>query len=605
MPNIIPFASKETSLAHAVATKVAEVRAIAPLVLPAADAEIVDCYVRQIEGTYDSARAKTDTDHAIELLYIAYNTTPQAQGEIRNAISSIMSRLIDAQQASQRSVSDAVTQASLIDQKLRDSLPDWLDIKDSDNLQEIKAFVAEDLLRLAQLIEQKALRVKDSLMTTAKDYDAIITETERVTQKSEVLLSDTLEANAKLASDMRVAKATSKSLETLVDDMRKQVEQFQQLAADYQQQAQSAEQKASRANLLQTMFQVVSAIVPIVALVSGVGAPAVAAGAMVASVSRRVEDERNTSSAIKIREDRSRLQVKHKQLQDTIEQGESQVQSLKQERSQAGASADGESAQGLDERIANAEQALSEAKRNNGRLEAEMNELETALGQLEQIAGNVGKEQESKAKSLRELQLEMVIKAEDYEKKRSEHDAELTKLKVLLAGQRDEQETNELAIRSLNLSMTALKRTKEIVEEIAHFFMSFSAFMQQVVDEARIRVEGYEHVASSETLRQHKREQVFAATDEFFIEQTAQWLAVARVCGIFAKTFESGWSKLNELNGNYINGEQLTAYLGEAAIKLAEIAKARETLKAQRLSDLGDYRKQIEAVADQALQTSS
>ena len=51
MPNIIPFASKETSLAHAVATKVAEVRAIAPLVLPAADAEIVDCYVRQIEGT--------------------------------------------------------------------------------------------------------------------------------------------------------------------------------------------------------------------------------------------------------------------------------------------------------------------------------------------------------------------------------------------------------------------------------------------------------------------------------------------------------------------------------------------------------------------------
>ena len=605
MPNIIPFASKETSLAHAVATKVAEVRAIAPLVLPAADAEIVDCYVRQIEGTYDSARAKTDTDHAIELLYIAYNTTPQAQGEIRNAISSIMSRLIDAQQASQRSVSDAVTQASLIDQKLRDSLPDWLDIKDSDNLQEIKAFVAEDLLRLAQLIEQKALRVKDSLMTTAKDYDAIITETERVTQKSEVLLSDTLEANAKLASDMRVAKATSKSLETLVDDMRKQVEQFQQLAADYQQQAQSAEQKASRANLLQTMFQVVSAIVPIVALVSGVGAPAVAAGAMVASVSRRVEDERNTSSAIKIREDRSRLQVKHKQLQDTIEQGESQVQSLKQERSQAGASADGQSAQGLDERIANAEQALSEAKRKNGRLEAEMNELETALGQLEQIAGNVGKEQESKAKSLRELQLEMVIKAEDYEKKRSEHDAELTKLKVLLAGQRDEQETNELAIRSLNLSMTALKRTKEIVEEMAHFFMSFSAFMQQVVDEARIRVEGYEQVASSETLRQHKREQVFAATDEFFIEQTAQWLAVARVCGIFAKTFESGWSKLNELNGNYINGEQLTAYLGEAAIKLAEIAKARETLKAQRLSDLGDYRKQIEAVADQALQTSS
>ncbi|WP_286915042.1 MULTISPECIES: hypothetical protein [unclassified Pseudomonas] len=598
MTNTIPFVSKSARLADAIAEHVKLARAQQPLQLPGVEAQIVSRYVEQIEGSYDTKRAKTDTDHAIELLYIAYNTTPQVQGQIRNAISAIMSKLIDAQQASQVTITDAVTVAAAIDKRLRNDLPQWLDIKDSEDTQEIKAFIAKDLLELAKFIETKALDIKDKLLIIAKDYDVIITETEAVTQNSESLLSETLEANAKLAAEMRASKARSEALEALVDDMRKQVEQFQKLADDYQNQAQSAEQKSSWGALLQGLLEVVSVVMPIVALVSGVGAPLVAAS-VAGSVSQRVASSQETATAIGMREDQSRLQVEQKALQETLEGQRKNVQSLQDEQAQATGQSE-EEASGLQARIGKAQEALNETLAKSAKVEDSMAELQNALGQLEKHAGTVSEQQASKAKGLRQLQLEMVSKAEAYETKRSEHGAELTSLKVLLAGQRDEQETNELAIRSLNLSMAALKRTKEIVEEVAHFFLSFSSFMQRVSDDANAQVESYEQVAQSETLRRHKREQVFASTDAFFIEQTAQWLAVAKVCEVFAQTFADGWSKLNALNGTYISGEQLDDYLVGAATKLGEIMQAREAMKAQRLIDLDNYRKQIESTAEQA-----
>ncbi|WP_236238275.1 hypothetical protein [Pseudomonas faucium] len=598
MTNTIPFVSKSARLADAIAEHVKQARAQQPLQLPGVESEIVSRYVEQIEGSYDTARAKTDTDHAIELLYIAYNTTPQVQGEIRNAISAIMSKLIDAQQASQMTITNAVTVAADINKRLRNGLPEWFDTQESEDTQEIKVFIAKDLLELAKFIETQAMDIRDKLLTIAKDYDGIITDTELVTQNSELLLSATLEANAKLAAELRASEARSEALEALVNDMRKQVEQFQQLADDYQSQAQSAEQKSSWGALLQGLLEVVSVVLPIAALVSGVGAPLVAAS-VVGSVSQRVASSQETATAIGIREDQSRLQVEQKALLETLEGQRKNVQSLQDEQAQATGQSE-EEASGLQARIGKAQEALNETLAKNAKVEDSMAELQNALGQLEKHAGTVSEQQASKAKDLRQLQLEMVSKAEAYETKRSEHGAELTSLKVLLAGQRDEQETNELAIRSLNLSMAALKRTKEIVEEVAHFFLSFSSFMQRVSDDANAQVESYEQVAQSETLRRHKREQVFASTDAFFIEQTAQWLAVGRVCEVFAQTFAEGWSKLNELNGNYISGEKLDEYLVSAATKLGEIIQAREAMKAQRLIDLDNYRKQIESTAEQA-----
>lgn len=599
MSTISPFVSKATQLADAIAKHVEQIRTQQPLQLPGRDAEIVNRYVEQIEGSYDTARAKTDTDHAIELLYIAYNTTPQSQAQIRNKISAIMSKLIDAQQASETTINEAVAVASTIDQRLRNELPGWLDIKESEVTEEIKAFIAKDLSDLAKFIEEKAVNVKDRLLAIAKDYDVIINETQGVTDSSELLLGETLKAQSKLADEIRASKVRSEALEGLVDDMRKQVEKFQKLAEDYQNQAESAESKASSAAFLRGLLDVVSAVLPVVALVSGGGVPLLAGAAAAGSVSQRVMTNADTDKAIKMREKQSRLQSDLKDSQDTLEKQREQVQSLKAEQAKLSGQSEEES-NGLQARIDKAEEAEKATMLKNTKLQSEMDEIQGALAQLEKLADTISEQQTTKAKSLRDLQLQMVDKAEAYEAKRSEHAAELITLKALMAGQRDEQETNELAIRSLNVSMTALKRTKEIVEEIAHFFLSFSSYMQQVCDSADAQVASYEKVAQSETLRQHKRDQVFLSTDVFFIEQTAQWLAAARVCSTFADTFRDGWSKLNTLNGNYISGEQLGEYLNTAATQLDKIVTVRKSMQDQRLSDLDSYRQQIKKAAEQA-----
>lgn len=598
MSNVTEFVSKESKLADAVAEQVASLRQQDPLILPTRDAPIVTSFIKQIEGTYDSQRAKTDTDHAIDLLYIAYNTTPQAQGEIRNTISGIMSKLIDAQQSSHVSIKEIVGVASSIDQRLRNTLPDWLDIKTTDEPQEIKDFVAKDLLKLADLIKNEALQVKSKLMSVADEYQAIIDETQQVTQRSELILSEAIQANAKLAADMRIAQARSEQLETMVEEMRSQVERFQKLADDYQRQAESAQSKAFWASFVRGALQVVSAVMPIVAMVatSGAGAPALAVGAVVGSVNLKVNKDRSAQTEIKLREEQTCLQTQNAELKLEIEGHQSQVKLMSDE---LGTVAE-ENVENLKGRLDTEKQSLQEALNKQIKLEASMGEIQAALAKLENGAAQLSEQQALEAKNLNQLQLEMISKVELYETKRSESAVELAGVRALMVGQHSEEEMNELTIRSLEQSMSALKRTKEIVVEIAYFFMSFSTFMQGLATAAQNQAGTYDDVVHSNTLRAHKRAMVIASTDEFFIEQTAQWLAVGHVCEVFANSFAEGWSKLNSLSGTYISGDELSDYLKQAGAKIDEITHARTLLKAQRLGDLDSYRQQIIANADQA-----
>jgi hypothetical protein len=232
------------------------------------------------------------------------------------------------------------------------------------------------------------------------------------------------------------------------------------------------------------------------------------------------------------------------------------------------------------------------------KLKASIEELQEELDELEN--GAVSDQHATEVEKLKALQLDMISRAEEYETKRSESAVELAGVRALLVGQQSDKELSELSIRSLNLSMSALKRTQEIVVEIAQFFLSFSTFMQDVATAAQNQASTYDNVVNSTELRKHKRAMVIASTDEFFIEQTAQWLAVSHVCQVFAKNFEEGWSKLNTLSGKYISGDELSDYLKQAGAKIDEISHARELLKVQRLTDLASYRQQITAKADQA-----
>ncbi|RZI91021.1 MAG: hypothetical protein EOP15_02615 [Pseudomonas sp.] len=146
----------------------------------------------------------------------------------------------------------------------------------------------------------------------------------------------------------------------------------------------------------------------------------------------------------------------------------------------------------LDGRISDVQADLEKATARQGELSQELSQLETALKAIGEHAASLSDEQRKQAGNLRDMQLQMLGKAEEYENTRREQASELVNLTALLAGQRDEKQNIELAVRSLNLSVSALKRTKEIVEEMAFFFKSFSDFMQVILDQATDQVSSYE-----------------------------------------------------------------------------------------------------------------
>jgi hypothetical protein len=104
------------------------------------------------------------------------------------------------------------------------------------------------------------------------------------------------------------------------------------------------------------------------------------------------------------------------------------------------------------------------------KLEEAVNSLQASLGALEKGVAKLSDEQQQQAASLRDMQMRMLDKVEAYENERRNQSAELVKVNALLKGKRQEDDSIELAIRSLNLSLSGLKRMKEIVEEIAFFF---------------------------------------------------------------------------------------------------------------------------------------
>jgi hypothetical protein len=163
----------------------------------------------------------------------------------------------------------------------------------------------------------------------------------------------------------------------------------------------------------------------------------------------------------------------------------------------------------------------------------------------------------------------------------------------LLKGKRGEQETIQLTIRSLNLSISALKRMKEIVEEIAFFFKSFASFMKTISEETENDIDLFNKFGARTEIREKFFQNLIVTGDKFFIRQTAQWGAIGLVCRSFCDSFAGGWSKLNKLSGKYIVGEELQAYFVAASAKLEQIVEERAEASRLKLLDIDRYRKNV------------
>ncbi|WP_323572304.1 MULTISPECIES: hypothetical protein [unclassified Rhizobium] len=169
----------------------------------------------------------------------------------------------------------------------------------------------------------------------------------------------------------------------------------------------------------------------------------------------------------------------------------------------------------------------------------------------------------------------------------------LVKINALLKGKQTEDDKIKLAVQSLNVSLSALKRMKEIIEEVAFFFKTFADFMQAVADDAQHQVSGIEAVAELDVIRRNRFVQLVRSVDEFFVRQTGQWHAVGVVCDRFNRSFSEGWTKLNKLNGTYLTGDSLKAYLSVASEKLTEIVAEREAAADAKIASLQAYRQDL------------
>lgn len=587
MSVVVSFTNRNTLLDHEIDQEVTRLITRDDLDLPTLESPLVASYVRKIEGSYDTARAKTDTDHAIELLYIAYNTTPQEHGELRVHISGIMNRLIEAQQESERKIKGSIRIARTIGSDLRNVLPDWLDIKESDDPDEIKQFVSTDLLVIARKIISAAQGVRESLGSIVDRYDRILKDIEAVIDRSEIALSQTIEANARIKDEILQASARRASLDSLVTALQEQVVRFEKLAVDYGKQARSAEQRSFWASLIKMMTQVLTAVVPVAALAATGGGAAAIGAAALASQSSAGQPAVDPNKIV----EQSNLEAKRNAQGEIVQARRQDVADLE---SQLAAATTDLAKEELTARLA---QAQEELRNQQARLSDLEQELGALLRELGTAAGEVSEQQKQQALTLRQLEQQMLTNVEKYESLRREQAAELVKITILLDGKRSEEQTIELAVRSLNVSVAALKRSKEIVEEIAYFFKAFADFMMMVIEQAQQRTEDYERAGESATLRRNRLQQIVRATDEFFVTQTAEWLAVGLVSDRFAQTFNQGWSKLNKLSGTYITGDKLEAYLAQASIQLKLIVEAREAAARQRIDSLENYREEQRAAS--------
>lgn len=584
MSEVISFTNRNTLLDNQIIEQAAAIAAVEPLQLPAGDAPLVTSFKHKIEGNYEIARAKTDTDHAIELLYIAYNTTPQEQGAIRVRITAIINSLITAQQNSERIISGAVREARSIGTRLHRELPNWLDVKASGEAEDIRQFVSTELLKLAREIVMKAEGVRNSLGVIVDAYEQILGEIEEVMASSEMALSDSLEANRQIKAEIADANTRREVLDGLVADLQGQIERFEQQALAYGQQAKSAEQKAFWTGVFKSFTQVLSALLPLAALGATGGGAALFGAASVGVMAGQNKGEVDPAKLV----EKANLESQRDRQQQIVEDQVREIADLERKRDEATSELVREQ---MDETLVVERAELDEKKAKLADIQNQLGEL---LRTLEQFAGEVSQQLREQAGSLRALERQMLDKVEEYEKVRREQAAELIRITLLLDGQRSEQQSIELAVKSLNLSVAALKRSKEIVVEIAFFFKSFSDFLQLIIDDALERVEAYEGAGERESLRRYYLEQLLASTDHFFVTQAAQWLAVGAVSEEFAQVFNDGWSKLNTLSGTYITGDELEAYLEQASLQLKAIAEDRDAASRQRLASLDDYREELE-----------
>lgn len=592
--------------------RVEEILESKSVVLPSGNHPLVEDYIRKIEGTYDVSRSKEDTDNAIDLLYIAYNTTPQEEGKIRVGIDQLMSRLIAAQQESERKMRGAVTDAERIVKSLRELFGDWEEARDSDDIQDLKDFLGKDLVDLAKEIKNRAERISADLTKIADTYDGIIDDTTKATHQGEQALAARLKNKEEVEKEIAKSNAEREKLESLVRDLQADIAKYEKMANEYKSQAETAEQRAFIMSIVRVGAQMISSMIP--AITAGIAGVATGGSSLIAaSAGSTARQTVNSETATTENDSTAKVIETKKEIADkrtektTAEREKTDLEKKGKELTAEKEKVEGDTDTDADTKAVQLEAVNKRIKANDVEIEEKTNKIsaaETALNamnaSLQSLGENMGKmaeKQEQQATDLRGIQMKMLEKVEAYETEKRTQAAELVKINALLKGQRTEEETIQLAIQSLNLSLKALKRVREIIVEISFFFKSFADFMQKIVESSVEQSDMIQKALDQDRMTKSFTKRIKRNTNDFFVTQTAEWQAVEIVSAKFVDNFKDGWSKLNKLSGTYLTGDELKSYLSVAASQIEDIAFKRKQAATAKLEELNRYRDRIRAEA--------
>jgi chromosome segregation ATPase len=579
-----------------------------PISLPDSNHSLVDDYIRKIEGSYDVSRSKEDTNNAIDLLYIAYNTTPQTEGKIRSDIDKLMTRLVATQKVSALKMSKAVDGSRKILDSIDNLFPYWLAAIESSDTQDLKDFIGEDLFDLAEEIKSRAEQISAELTKIAETYDGIIDDTSVAANKSEQVLASELQNKKNIEKEIDKNNAERQKLQSLVKDLQIDISKYEKMANEYKSQAETAEERAFIMSIVRVGAEMLSATIPaITAGITGAatgGTSLIAASAVttarqltnaetastdddktaeVIETKKEIADERAAKTAAE--RDKAELEKKNKEL--------TKDKKKIQDDKEIDADIKAVKLEAVDKRIEDNEAEIKDKDSKISNATIALEALNASLKSLDKNLGKMTEKQEEHATNLRSLQMTMLNKVEAYETEKRTQAAELVKINALLQGQRTDEESIELAIKSLNLSLKALKRVREIIVEISFFFKSFADFMQQIMENSLEQSKMIQKALNRDRLTNSATSRIKRNTDDFFVTQTAEWQAVEIVSAKFVDNFNEGWSKLNKLTGTYIDTDELKSYLNTAAELIENISFNRRQASSAKLVALNLYRDRI------------
>ena len=443
-------------------------------------------------------------------------------------------------------------------------------------------------------------------------YNQIIADVDSSITNSELIKSNNLAEKKKIESEINAQQAEQAKLDEIVRSLATKIAYFETKANEFGKRAKDAGDRAFATQIVGSITQAIASAVPAAALMATGTKSAIIAstigqatgvaqqiaptaqqiapteGGEAKETPTRTDEEKKVETQQALQQARrteSELSSDLTTLQGALEELETKITKADDKPDQVLVGQKTE----VESQITNKQQELTHNNTKINQLTEQLDKIENGLRKTAEGLNELGKQQKSDADMLYELQNEMLKKSVEYEERRIENSGELARIVQLLKTRKVDEDTVDLAIRSLNLSISALKQAQSIVENIRVFFEALAAFLNEVQEEIKDAVKRYGYLETKEkqALTDNKINRSVKGLLSFFVRQAGEWRAIQAIAQKYEDAFENGFVWLNENAGKYLVGASLNEFLEEAWQRLATILNARTAKSEATIEAIG------------------